>query len=60
MTFPVLSVLTWAPFVGAVLIMFTARRSPRAVRLIAAGSTGVSGVLALWIYTAYDRQAAGF
>jgi NADH-quinone oxidoreductase subunit M len=59
-TFPVLSVLTWAPFVGAILIMFTARRSPRAVRLIAAGSTGVSGALALWIYAAYDRQAAGF
>ena len=32
----VLSIITWAPFVGALLIMFTARHSPLAVRLIAA------------------------
>ena len=36
MRVPILSVITWAPFVGALLIMFTARRSPLAVRLIAA------------------------
>ena len=60
MSVPVLSVITWAPFIGAVLIMFTARHSPLAVRLIAAVSTGVSAVLSLWIYVAYDRQAAGF
>ncbi|HXG02899.1 MAG TPA: NADH-quinone oxidoreductase subunit M [Candidatus Binatia bacterium] len=60
MSVPVLSVITWAPFIGAVLIMFTARHSPLAVRLIAAISTGVSAVLSLWIYVAYDRQAAGF
>src|SRR5207245_2319837 len=42
------------------LIMFTARRSPRAVRLIAAGTTGISAVLSLWIYVAYDRETAGF
>jgi NADH-quinone oxidoreductase subunit M len=57
---PVLSLITWAPFVGAVLIMFTARRSPLAVRLIATVSTGVSALLAVWIYVTYDRQAAGF
>ena len=57
---PVLSLITWAPFVGALLIMFTARHRPQAVRLIAAITTGVSAVLALWLYVAYDRQAAGF
>src|SRR5438876_4279354 len=57
---PVLSLITWAPFVGALLIMFTARHRPRAVRLIAAISTGVSAALALWLYVAYDRQASGF
>src|SRR5215813_13568346 len=46
------------PFVGALLIMFTARRSPLAVRLIAAITTGISAVLSLWIYIAYDREAA--
>ena len=47
LTVPVLSVITWSPFVGALLIMFTARRHPLAVRLIAAATTGVSAVLAL-------------
>ena len=49
MTLPLLSIITWSPFVGALLIMFTARRSPRAVRLIAAVTTGISAVLSLWI-----------
>jgi NADH-quinone oxidoreductase subunit M len=57
---PVLSLITWSPFVGALLIMFTARRSPLAVRLIATVTTGVSAVLSLAIYVAYERQAAGF
>ncbi|MBI2492220.1 MAG: NADH-quinone oxidoreductase subunit M [Candidatus Rokubacteria bacterium] len=57
---PVLSLITWAPFVGALLIMFTARHRPRAVRLIAAVTTGLSTVLSVWVYAAYDREAAGF
>ena len=60
MTFPVLSVITWSPFVGALLIMFTARRSPLAVRLIAAVTTAISTLLSLWIYVRYEREAAGF
>ncbi|PYO12726.1 MAG: NADH-quinone oxidoreductase subunit M, partial [Candidatus Rokuibacteriota bacterium] len=59
-TLPLLSIITWSPFVGALLIMFTARRSPRAVRLIAAVTTGISAVLSLWIYVAYERETAGF
>jgi NADH-quinone oxidoreductase subunit M len=58
--FPVLSVITWAPFIGALLIMFTARHRPLAVRLIALAATAVSLVLAIAIYVAYDREAAGF
>ncbi|HEV8584732.1 MAG TPA: NADH-quinone oxidoreductase subunit M [Methylomirabilota bacterium] len=58
MRFPILSVITWAPFVGALLIMFTARRSPLAVRLIAAVTTGISTLLSLWLYAAYDRDIA--
>ena len=54
--FPVLSIITWAPFVGALLIMFTARHRPLAVRLIALVSTGVSAVLSVWIYVAYDGR----
>jgi NADH-quinone oxidoreductase subunit M len=58
--FPVLSIITWMPFVGAVLIMFTARHRPLAVRLIALVTTAVSAVLSVFIYVAYDREAAGF
>src|SRR5262249_62345686 len=58
--FPVLSLITWAPFVGALLIMFTARHRPQAVRLIAAISTGVSAGLALLLYGTYDPPAGGF
>ncbi|MBI2217083.1 MAG: NADH-quinone oxidoreductase subunit M [Candidatus Rokubacteria bacterium] len=58
MNFPVLSVITWSPFVGALLVMFTARRSPLAVRLISAVTTGISAVLSIVVYVTYDRQAA--
>src|SRR6266446_6923941 len=57
---PVLSIITGAPFVGALLIMFTARHRPLLVRGIAVASTGVSLLTALVIYAAYDREAAGF
>ena len=57
---PVLSLITWSPFVGALLIMFTARRHPLAVRLIAVVTTGVSLLLSLWVWLAYDQEAAGF
>ena len=58
MRFPILSIITWMPFLGAVLIMFTARRNPLAVRLIATVTTAVSTVLSLWLYVAYERDAA--
>jgi NADH-quinone oxidoreductase subunit M len=58
--FPVLSVITWSPFIGALLIMFTARRSPLAVRLIALVAALVPAVLSVFVFVEYDREAAGF
>jgi NADH-quinone oxidoreductase subunit M len=58
--FPVLSVITWAPFVGALLIMGAARRRPTLVRAIAVASTATSLALSLWIYAGYNRELAGF
>ena len=58
--FPVLSIITWSPFVGAVLIMFLARHRPLAVRFIALVTTSVSVVLSVFIFVAYEREAAGF
>jgi len=58
----ILSLITWMPFVGALLIMFTARHHPRAVRLIAAVATGISLLLSLVAYARfdYDVDAARF
>jgi len=58
--FPVLSIMTWAPFVSALVIMFFARRRPLLVRWTSAVGTGVSLVASIWVYWAYDRTAAGF
>jgi NADH-quinone oxidoreductase subunit M len=57
---PLLSIITWAPFIGALLIMFTARHRPLAVRLIALVTTAISTILSIWIFVAYEREAAGF
>src|SRR5262249_61464311 len=59
-TWPLLSIITWAPFAGAVLIMFTARHRPLLVRGLAIGSTGLSLLCSLLIYVTYDREAASF
>src|SRR2546423_7614568 len=60
MTPPVLSIITWMPFIGALLIMFTARSRPLAVRVIALVTTGISTILSLWVLVASEREAAGF
>ncbi len=57
---PVLSLITVAPFVGTVLIMFAARRRPAAVRGIAVVTTGISLLLSLYVYWAYQPAAGGF
>ena len=40
--------------------MFTARHRPLAVRVIALVTTGISTILSIWIFVAYEREAAGF
>ena len=57
---PLLLAITAAPFLGAILIMFTARHSPQAVRWISALSTGLSLALSCYIYAAYDQAAGGY
>ncbi len=58
--FPILTVMTWAPFVAALIVMFTARHRPLLVRWTSAAGTTVSLVASLWLYVAYDQSAAGF
>ena len=57
---PLLSIMTWAPFVSAIIIMFFARHRPLLVRLTALVGASVSLIASLLVYYAYDRGAAGF
>jgi NADH-quinone oxidoreductase subunit M len=57
---PVLSIITWAPFVAALVIMLFGRRRPLLVRWTAVAGTGVSLAFSLWLYGAYDVGRAGF
>jgi NADH-quinone oxidoreductase subunit M len=57
---PILSVMTWAPFVSALVIMLFARHRPQLVRWTAVAGAAVSFAASVWVYWAYDRAAAGF
>jgi NADH-quinone oxidoreductase subunit M len=57
---PVLSIITWAPFVAALVIMAFGRSRPLLVRYAAAIAAGVSSIGALWLLAAYDQSAAGY
>jgi NADH-quinone oxidoreductase subunit M len=57
---PVLSLVTAIPFVAACLIMLVGRTRPIAVRLIAAVASGLTLLLSLYVYAAYDPAAGGF
>src|SRR3989304_5767599 len=58
--FPVLRAITAAPFTGALLIMFTARHRPGAVRGISVAATGLSLLLSCYLYAAYDQGIGGY
>src|SRR5919106_2651290 len=60
MRLPVLSIMTWAPFVAAIVVMFVARHRPLLVRWVSLVGATISLVCSVWVYWAYDRAAAGF
>ncbi|HXT71864.1 MAG TPA: NADH-quinone oxidoreductase subunit M [Vicinamibacterales bacterium] len=57
---PVLSIITWAPFAAALVIMAFGRTRPQLVRWSAAIGVAISCVGALWIFRAYDQAAGGW
>ena len=57
---PVLSIITWAPFLAALAIMAGGRHRPLFVRWTALAGTGLSLGLSLWMYATYDVSQAGF
>lgn len=60
MDFPILSVITWTPFISALIIMAFARHRPLMVRLVGVIGSSLCLVLSTWLYFAYDHAAAGY
>src|SRR6188472_2093994 len=60
MDFPVLSVITWTPFISALIIMAFARHRPLLVRMVGVIGSSLTLVLSTWLYFAYDHVKNGF
>ncbi len=60
MGFPILSVITWSPFVSALIIMAFARHRPTLVRMTGVVGSSLSLVLSILLYFKYDHVANGF
>jgi NADH-quinone oxidoreductase subunit M len=60
MGLPILSIITWSPFVSALVIMAAGRHKPLLVRYTAAIGSAIPLMLSLVLYRGYDRAAAGF
>ena len=60
MDFPILSVITWTPFVSALIIMAFARHRPLLVRMVGVLGSSLCLALSVWLYFAYDHVASGY
>jgi len=60
MGFPILSVITWTPFVSALIIMAFARHRPLLVRMTGVIGSSLTLVLSILLYCQYDHVANGF
>ena len=56
----ILLYILFAPFVGAVALIFASNRQPMLVRGIAATSAGISLLASLYLFYAYDPVKGGF
>ena len=60
MGFPILSIITWSPFVAALIVMAFARHRPLLVRYVSVIGSGISLALSILLYVKYDHVANGF
>jgi len=60
MEFPILSLITWTPFISALIIMAFARHRPLLVRLVGTIGSSLTLVGSTWLYFAYDHAKAGY
>lgn len=56
----ILTILTWLPMLGAAIILITPKTSLDAIRWTALGTTVVTFVLSLWMWSAFDPSNPGF
>jgi NADH-quinone oxidoreductase subunit M len=56
----ILTLLTFLPLLGAVLILLSPKTAIGAIRWIALGTTVVTLVLSLWMWSAFDPSNPGF
>lgn len=56
----ILTILTWLPMLGAGIILITPKTSLDAIRWTALGTTVVTFVLSLWMWSAFDPSNPGF
>lgn len=55
-----LLITLFAPFLGAIALLWIPNREPLQVRSVAAGSAGVTLLAALYVFLAYDPEQGGF
>jgi len=59
MNFPFLSVITFTPAVGTVLLLLLPRERKTEARMLAAAAAFISMALSVWVYFSYDRSLGG-
>ncbi len=60
MDFPFLSVITFTPAVGAILLLLLPKERKTEARVLAAATSFISMALSIWVFFTYDRTLAGF
>ncbi|HQV57329.1 MAG TPA: NADH-quinone oxidoreductase subunit M [Ilumatobacteraceae bacterium] len=60
MNFPILSMLIFVPFVGAILTALISKRRPELVRLTALLCSAITAGLSIWLLVAFHKGEAGF
>lgn len=56
---PILSLITLIPLFAALIILLIPARSVEAIRAVAIGATGLSGLLSGWLFRAYGELGKG-
>ena len=56
-SFPVLSLITFAPLVGALLVLLLPKTSERSIKLVSLGASLFALLLTVWVWSRFDPNA---